>query len=159
MGVILLKSLKRIIALLIAMVGLLVRTINFKKPVKAQVKDYDRAKTLVKEHEKREKMKQRESRLAELREKLQQIENEIEQNKNEYKNSKSLKEEIKVEHTKISAHIKQTYQDINSKEAQSEEKKLKLEAKAKIRKYTTGTAARTNSTQSKIFITRLIPYP
>ncbi|MGN1208129.1 MAG: hypothetical protein ACI4TI_01530 [Christensenellales bacterium] len=121
------------IALLIAMVGLLVRKINFKKPVKAQVKDYDRAKTLVKEHEKREKMKQRESRLAELREKLQQIENEIEQNKNEYKNSKSLKEEIKVEHTKISAHIKQTYQDINSKEAQSEEKKLKLEAKAKIK--------------------------
>lgn len=121
------------IAILIAMVGLLIRKINFKKPVKVQVKDYDRAKTLVKEHEKREKMKQRETRLAALREKLEQIENEIEQNKIEYKNSKSYKEEVKAEHKKISVQIKETYKDTSSKEAVNAEKKLKLEAKARIK--------------------------
>ena len=121
------------IALIIALVAMLVRKINFKKPVKIEVKDYDRAKTLVKEHEKREKMKQREQRLKHLRDALQQLENEIEQNKNKYKNSKLLKQDIKAEHEKIDEHIKQSYKDVNSVEAKQAERKLKLEAKNKVK--------------------------
>ncbi len=121
------------IALLIAMVGLLLRKIKIKTPVKASVKDYDRAKTLVKEHEKREKMKQREERLQSLREKLEQLENEIKENKNEFKNSKSLKQEIKDEHEKVDEQIKQSFSNVNSQEAQQQARKLKLDAKNRIK--------------------------
>ncbi len=121
------------IALLIAMIGLLIRKINFKMPVKAKVKDYDRAKTVVKEYEKRERIKQREEKLNELRKRLEELENEIQQNKNEYKNSKSLKQEIKEEHEKVDAKIKQSYSDVNTLEAKNEAKRFKLEAKNRVK--------------------------
>lgn len=121
------------VALIIALVAMLIRKIDFKKPVKIEVKDYDRAKTLIKEHEKREKMKQREERLKHLRDALQQLENEIEQNKIKYKNSKLLKQDIKAEHEKIDEQIKQSYKDVNSVEAKQAQRKLKFEAKNKVK--------------------------
>ena len=121
------------IALLIAMVGLLIKKINIKLPKKAIKNNYDRAKTLIKDHDKREKIKQREERLKALRERLAEIENEISLNKNEFKNSKTLKEELKVEHEKIEEKIKQTFEDVQSKQAIIETKKLKAEAKLRIK--------------------------
>ena len=121
------------IALLIAMVGALIRKLNIKLPVRTKVKDYDRAKTIVKEYERREQLKLREERLQALRERLQEIQNELNATKEEFKSSKSLKEEIKTEHRKIEAKIKESYKDITSKQAVEETRKLKLEAKNKIK--------------------------
>lgn len=121
------------IALLIAMVGALIRKLNIKLPVRTQVKDYDRAKTIIKEHERREQLKLREQRLQSLREQLQQVQLELNATKEEFRNTKSLKEEIKVEHRKIEAKIKENYKDITSKQAIDESRKLKLEAKARIK--------------------------
>ena len=66
------------LALLIAMVCALLRKLNIKLPTHVNtVKDYDRAKTLVKDMERRERIKQREERLKALREKLQEIQDNL----------------------------------------------------------------------------------
>lgn len=121
------------IALLIAMVGALLRKLNIKLPVRTNVKDYDRAKTIVKEYERREILKQREERLQALRIKLQEIQGELNATKEEYRSAKSLREEIKIEHKKIEAKIKEQFKDVTSKQAIEETRRLKLEAKAKIK--------------------------
>lgn len=129
----LLPTLITALALLIAMIGALIRKLNIKLPVRTKVKDYDRAKTIVKEFERREHLKQREERLQALREKLQQIQNELNATKEEFKCSKSLKAEIKIETRKIDAKIKENYKDVTSKPAIDEARRLKQEAKAKIK--------------------------
>lgn len=122
------------LALLIAMVCALIRKLNIKFPTRVNnVKDYDRAKTLVKDMERRERIKQREERLKALRIKLQEIQDELDLTKQEYKDSKALKEEIKVEHEKVERKIKETFNDITTIEAMSAERKLKLEAKQKVK--------------------------
>lgn len=122
------------IALLIAMVGLLIRKLNIKFPAKVKViKDYDRAKTLIKEHERREQLRQREAKLQALREKLVEIENELNETRSQYKNSKALKEEIRNESKKIETQIKQDFKDTTSKDAINKSKQLHLEAKQRIK--------------------------
>ena len=122
------------IALLIAMVGALIRKLNIKMPTRVKaVKDYDRAKTLVKDMEKRERIKQREEKLKDLRNKLQQIEDELYATKEVYKNSKLLKEEIKVEHEKVEQKIKDAFKDTTTIEAIRSERKLKNEAKQRVK--------------------------
>lgn len=122
------------VALLIAMAGALIRKLNIKLPTKVKtIKDYDRAKTLVKEHERREHLKLREEKLKLLREKLLEIENELQETKNEYKNTKSLREEIKLETKKIENQIKLDFKDTTSRVAQNRAKQLKLEAKQRIK--------------------------
>ncbi len=122
------------LALLIAMVCALLRKLNIKLPTHVNtVKDYDRAKTLVKDMERRERIKQREERLKALREKLQEIQDNLDLTKQEYKNNKALKEEIKVEHAKVEQKIKETFSDVTTSEAMSAERRLKLEAKQKVK--------------------------
>ena len=116
------------------MVCALLRKLNIKLPARVNtVKDYDRAKTLVKDMERRERIKQREERLKALREKLQEIQDNLDLTKQEYKNNKALKEEIKVEHAKVEQKIKETFSDVTTIEAMSAERRLKLEAKQKVK--------------------------
>ena len=121
------------IALLVAMIGLLIRRIDFKLPVKIKEQDYDRAKTIVREHERRERIKAREERLRALRQMLAEVQLEIDANKAEYRNARAMKEALQEEHEKIEAQIKETYKDTSLKEAKDEARKLKLEAKQRLK--------------------------
>ena len=121
------------IALLIAMVGTLIRKLNIKLPVKTKVSDYDRAKTLVKDQAKRDLIKQREERLNALREQLLQLEKEIEYTKKEYRSTKVVKEKLQAKTFEIEKKIKQDYSDVNSKYAINEAKRLRAQAKSEIK--------------------------
>ena len=97
------------LALLLAIAGAIIRKINIKLPVRAKAIEYDRTKTLIKDFNKREQLRIREERLNALRQRLEEIQAQIDENKRQFKSAKSLREEVKKEHTVIEQKVKETY--------------------------------------------------
>lgn len=95
----LIPSLIMAIALIIAIVGYSIRQIKFNKLVKKKIKMqmYDRTKSLKLDHDKRQKIKEREQRLKILKDNLKEIETKLTSVDKEYKQTKQDLEHLDIE--------------------------------------------------------------
>ena len=110
------------LAILIALIGVGVRKINFKKPVKVGKKDYDRELLVEKTKQQQEKITVKENELNSLKEQLSSIQDKVNNLKDEYKNNiNKLDDNYKQELLNL---------DINNSE---DTDKLKAECKEKNR--------------------------